>query len=740
MRLLRWPVGLLAALLLLLALCEVVEWPFLQRPLERALSKGLAREVTLGSDFGMRLLGSVRAHSDAVRIGAAAGDPGPAFGGADGVRVVLPYSTVMALARGTRDAPLVVRSLEVERLDVALRRDAEGGANWQFGQPKPGQPKRAASVPEFERLVVRGGEIALDDAMEQLVITASVSTREGSASAPLPSTAASSAPPATSAGPPAANAERRAAAASAGRQAAAAASAAPGAARLAGLHIDARGSFRGAPLAARLQASGLLPLATSSADTPPVPMVLDLRVGQARLQLDGSARDVLRLTALDARFALDGPSLAAIGDVLGATLPSTAPFSMRGQLRKDGAVWGVGVANLVVGKSRLRGDFRYDTTEAVPRLTGALAGERLSLPDLAPALGAKPPQRAKSKAARGARDRLLPQRDFDVPSLRAMNADVKLSIDSVALGTEELANFAPLQGRVRLQDQVLQIEDLVARNSGGELRGALTLDARSEKQPLWHADVRWSGVQLERFVKTRNPRSKEAPRTAGKAAGTPASKTAKQGAAPGQGGYVSGVLGGAAKLRGSGRSVAGMMASLDGSAQAWVSDGRVSHLLVELSGIDLAESLGLLVTGDDTLPVRCAVARFAVKDGVARPEVAVIDTPDTTLLVTGEISLVDERLALDVAARPKDMSLVALRGPVHVRGSFGKPQVELDKARMGLRLAAAAALAVVAAPVAGLLALVDLGESERAVCGDALAQIKGPAPKQLQGEVAAKKK
>ena len=490
----------------------------------------------------------------------------------------------------------------------------------------------------------------------------------------------------------------------------------------------------------RLQASGLLPLATSSADMPPVPMVLDLRVGQARLQLDGSARDVLRLTALDARFALDGPSLAALGDVLGATLPSTAPVSMRGQLRKDGAVWGVGVANLVVGKSRLRGDFRYDTTEAVPRLTGALAGERLSLPDLAPALGAKPPQRAKSKAARGARDRLLPQRDFDVPSLRAMNADVKLSIDSVALGTEELANFAPLQGRVRLQDQVLQIEDLVARNSGGELRGALTLDARSEKQPLWHADVRWSGVQLERFVKTRNPRSKEAPRTAGKAAGTPASKTAKQGAAPGQGGYVSGVLGGAAKLRGSGRSVASMMASLDGSAQAWVSDGRVSHLLVELSGIDLAESLGLLVTGDDTLPVRCAVARFAVKDGVARPEVAVIDTPDTTLLVTGEISLVDERLALDVAARPKDMSLVALRGPVHVRGSFGKPQVELDKARMGLRLAAAAALAVVAAPVAGLLALVDLGESERAVCGDALAQIKGPAPKQLQGEVAAKKK
>ena len=146
MRLLRWPVGLLAALLLLLAICEVAEWPFLQRPLERALSKGLAREVTLGSDFGMRLLGSVRAHSDAVRIGAAAGDPGPAFGGADGVRVVLPYSTVMALARGTRDAPLVVRSLEVERLDVALRRDAEGVANWQFGERRPPEPAQHRAI------------------------------------------------------------------------------------------------------------------------------------------------------------------------------------------------------------------------------------------------------------------------------------------------------------------------------------------------------------------------------------------------------------------------------------------------------------------------------------------------------------------------------------------------------------------------------------------------------------------
>lgn len=750
---------MLAALLLLVAVCELLEWPFLQRPLERVLSQGLAREFDLGSDFGLRLIGSVRARTDvlvvgtASRAGEAAGEDSDAveggaaalFARAEGLRLVLPYATVLALWRGDPEAKWVVRSLEVDRVVASLRREADGTVNWAFGQKRERNPERPARLPEFQHLLVRSGEIAFYDALRHIDITASVRTDEGSTgNAKRPQQSGSgngsaesqlrSAAMAT----PKASGDALSEAASSSPASDAGIGAAAALAQASGLNIEARGTYRGAPLVGRLHASGLLPLATAGVEAPPVPVQVDLRLGKSRVRLDGSARDVLHLSALEAKFQLEGPSLAALGDAVGATLPTTAPFDMRGVVEKDADVWAIDVASLSVGSSRLRGNFLYDTSTDVPVLRGELSGPLLVLTDLAPSLGARPPQRAKPKSARTEGDRLLPQREFDLPSLGAMNADVKLSLQSADFGTDELEKFAPLSGRLRLQDRVLRIDELLARTSGGELRGALALDARDAKAPAWSAELRWSGVQMERFVKARNPGSGEAPRTAGAAKTSRSARQATRAAAQGQPGYVSGVLGGSAKLQGRGRSVATMLASLDGSVQMWVRDGRISHLLLELSGIDLAESLGLLVGGDKTLPVSCAVARFNLKNGLAQPEVAVIDTDDTTLLVTGQLSLAREELDLTVNARPKDMSLVALRSPVRLRGSFGKPRVSLDKGRIGLRVVAAAALAAVA-PLAGLLALVDLGETERSVCGDALARLKG-APAPAAGPVSAAKK
>ena len=70
------------------------------------------------------------------------------------------------------------------------------------------------------------------------------------------------------------------------------------------------------------------------------------------------------------------------------------------------------------------------------------------------------------------------------------------------------------------------------------------------------------------------------------------------------------------------------------------------------------------------------------------------------------------------------LSPMTLRAPVLVTGSLAKPQVGLDGRALGARAAAAAALAVIAAPVAALLAFVDPGEEEsKDPCADAV-----PAP------------
>jgi AsmA family protein len=659
-----WRLTLSVALALLLgalAVGEALEWPFLRTPLQDALSRSLQRPVTLQAPFGVRLLGSLRLRSALLVIGPAEGvPPQPDLVRATDIQLTVPYSTLWQAARGQGDRPPIIDTLTVAQLDAHLLRDAQGRSNWQIGQsPTVEHNASPPALPRFGLLQVRSGEIELDDALLPLTLRATVRTQEGSA-------------PGESGTPQA------------------------------GLRVQARGSYRQLPLTADLQSSGVLPWLRSEGATNPVPLRLDLRLGRAQLKLDGQASDLLQLGGLDAAVELSAPSLSAVGDALGLTLPTTATFELRGRVRKEGSVWATDIASWRVGTSRLRGDFRYDTASEPPLLTGTLAGERLALADLGPAIGTRTAAAAQANAAErnAATGRVLPQREFDIPSLQRMSADVLLRLDRLDLGTPQLESLAPLQGRIRLQRGVLGVQELLARTASGTVRGEITVDARTPQSPQWRADLRWGGIELERFIKARNDNA--------------AAATAK-----GAPGYVSGTLGGSANLTGRGRSVGAVMATLDGKAGLWVRDGSVSHLLTELAGIDLAESLGVLIKGDERLPLRCAVAQWNLRDGTARPEAALIDTRDTTLLINGELSLAKESLALVVTAQPHDMSLFTLRSPLRIGGSFAAPQVQLDKGRIALRLAGAAALAAIAPPAA-LLALVDLGEDDRQQCAEAV--------------------
>ena len=72
---------------------------------------------------------------------------------------------------------------------------------------------------------------------------------------------------------------------------------------------------------------------------------------------------------MDATFVASGPSLAAVGDALGITLPTTAKFATHGRLRKHGSVWDAGIAAMDIGTSRLNGNFKFDNGPDIPVLT-----------------------------------------------------------------------------------------------------------------------------------------------------------------------------------------------------------------------------------------------------------------------------------------------------------------------------------------------------------------------------------
>ncbi len=690
--------GVLLALIVVGGVCEIVEWPFLRQPLEHKLSQLLDRPVAFGDHFGVRLLGSVRGHADSLTIGPAA-NGGPTlvdesgkprdFMNAKSVRLGLSYGALWRQYRGTGE-PLQVKLLDVDGLELNLKRNADGLANWQFGAARPAPAASAPQLPRFERLNVRNGEVRIEDVPLRINADAQVSTHEGSALPAAPAASGAAAPGLRIAAGTAASAT--------------AASAAAIDDDTPGLRIDGKGSYRDAPLVLRLRSSGLLPLASADAGAPAVPLWLDVHAGKTRIRLDGRATDLLHFGGMDATFRASGPSLAAVGDALGVTLPTTAAFTTNGRLQKHGALWEADFAAMDIGSSRLRGDFRFDTVPDVPKLTGTLHGRRLALVDLGPAFGAATPDTPTVKKS----DRVLPEREFDIPSLRAMNADVGIDLDTADLGTDKLEPFKPLQGRIGLQDGVLTLHDLVARTSAGAVLGTLVLDSRPAL-PKWNADLHWTGIQLERFIKARDVATKKD--AAGKRPDT---------------GYVSGALGGNAKLTGEGRSTAKLLASLDGTARLWVRDGKVSHVLVEAAGIDVAQALGVYIKGDDQMPMQCAVAQLRLVNGKVTPEVGLVDTLDTTIVVGGELSLASETLALKMTAHPHDFSPLALRTPVKVVGTFADPHVRPEARQLALRAGAAAALSL-ASPLAALLALVDFRQPERDVCTAAVAHVDGAA-------------
>ncbi len=663
--------AIVAVLVLAIGICEWLGWPFLRGPIENLIEKQVKRDVAFGDDFRLSLIGGLRLSSDSFSIGPPA-EQAPSspseFMQANDVELKLPYSTLIGPLRGSEE-PLRVNSLSVAQLSATLWRGEDGKANWLFGSgEESGKP---VVLPQFERLVVREGRIRIDDAPSSVHAVVDLSTEEG---------------------------------ALVGEKG--------------GLKASARGTYKGRPLRAQLTSSGLLPLAQSTAEKP-LPITLKVEARGAALDFEGQAADLLHLESLRGDFTVSGPTLAVVGDTIGLTLPSTPAFDMKGKVRKSGLVWEADIDSFAVGDSKLSGEFTYDPQKEPPLLSGALRGERLVLADLASAVGA-PPNVAKkekrngkgaaapkSNASKGnaktGNGDVLPERSFDIPSLKAMNASVEIELKRLDLPSDALRSVAPLQAQLTLDDGVLKLDRLSATTADGQVRGALSLDS-NRQPPLWTADLGWSGVDLAKWITLRNDDTKEAKPQP----------------------YITGTLSGKAKVDGSGRSTASVLGSLDGQAFMWIRDGTLSHLLVEALGLDIAQGLGLLAVGDDPLPLKCAVAQLEAEDGLVKTGLVLLDTPDSTVLVDGSVSLAKEQLNLTLRARPKDFSPLTVRAPVHITGSFEHPDIAPDAKTLGLKAAASALLAAIN-PLAALIPLMDPADPATRQCADVLEGGRAPA-------------
>ncbi|MEP6557671.1 MAG: AsmA family protein, partial [Burkholderiales bacterium] len=713
----RWPLillSLLVALIITIGICEGIGWPFLIQPLQNAASKALGRKVVLGQSeddhtgVKLHLLGSVRLRAPALEISSPTWSEAPHMLQVRDAFLKLGYFDLWHAYKGQ---PLHIKALEAAELDANLQRQKDGQASWEFNkkeeQPAPDEQKRpAAALPTFDSLRVEAGHLAYQDEVLPAKIDANFALRDRSGSAAQDQTLAPASTAASTAASASASASATATAAaqpakgesakakqtkSAGKQPGLTAEAgddvqsdgkAPSAALAdgeTGLRLEAVGTYQKLPVKVSLRTTGALSLLAEGKTAVAQPVRLSAVAGKTTLSFDGTTTDPLHLTALSGDFTGGGPSLASVGDALGVTLPETPSFKVNGQLDKQADVWRVKLAEARIGLSHLSGEFSYDKGRKTPLLSGKLAGKRLVLNDLGPSVGTAPADAQNSRTKR--RGKVFPDKRFDLPSLGAMDADIQVDIGEFDTGTDVLAVLEPLRAHLLLADSVLTLADIKANAAKGQLIGSLQLDGRG-KQAKWDANLGLRGVDMAQMLKLER-KGKSPP-------------------------YLSGKLDAKVDVKGSGRSTAEILGSLDGQIKAHMRNASISHLAIEAGGLDIAQALGVLIKGDDSLKIQCNIIDLTVKRGLIQPKLLVLNTSDSTMWIDGLISLKTEAMGLKAIVAPKDFSPLTLRAPIKVEGTLSDPSVSIESGKLAAKAGAAALLALVT-PLAAVLPFVDTG-------------------------------
>jgi AsmA protein len=468
------------------------------------------------------------------------------------------------------------------------------------------------------------------------------------------------------------------------------AGASSGAAR--SLVFSAQGRVQGLPLQA--SGSGGAVLAWRDEHTP-YPIQAKATLGRTRVQLEGTVTSLFKLTAMDLQLAVGGDSLAALYPLIGVALPPTPAYSSSGRFERRGTLWRYENFSGRIGHSDIAGHLQLDTAGPRPALSGALVSRQLSLADLGPAVGSRKAAPEGGTAAVPRVGRMLPDIAFDTARWASLDADVTLR--AATLLRDQALPLDRLQFHLLLKDGLLTLDPLAFGLAGGQLQGVIVLDSRS--QPLrGHAKAQLRGLMLGRLLPTVD-----------------LSKNSI------------GQLNGDVELTGQGASVAQMLASANGRLSLVAQNGRISRLLMEQTGLHLIEILQLKLAGDRTVALRCAVADFSVAGGLMQARALVLDTAVNTLTGSGQINLANETLDLTIVPRTKVSSVVALRSPVYVKGSFDQPRLELDSGRIATRGVGALALGLLN-PLLALIPLFEAGPGVESACARLVSEARAPLP------------
>jgi uncharacterized protein involved in outer membrane biogenesis len=456
-----------------------------------------------------------------------------------------------------------------------------------------------------------------------------------------------------------------------------------------GIGAKATGTWNGLKLDVDAKGGDLLKL--KNADTA-YPLTLKATIGSSHVSADGTLTGIATLKAADLKVSLSGANLEEWYRITGVGMPATPPYQTAGHVRISDSVYRYEDFTGKVGSSDIAGSVAFEKREQRPFVSGTLVSNQLDLVDLAPIIGKKPEPAVAPKLIDATKpQKVLPQENFNTEKWSTLDADVRFTGKNIKNAGS--IPFDHLEIHATMQGGVLSFTPMSFGFADGKMGGNFRFDGNTT--PM-HAtvDAKFTDLSLARLTPKVTETSKAS----------------------------FGRLNGAVKLDGHGNSVATMLGTSNGTAQIAMGRGESSSLLLELLGLQGPQVVRYLL-GDKNSKIDCAIGDFGITNGDMATKTSLVDTDLNVITFVGDANFADEKLDFKITPLPKKKSIVVLRTPFYMKGTFASPSVLPDFGTLGLRAGGAVALGIVN-PLLALLPLIETGPGRDSDCANLLTKIR----------------
>ncbi len=396
----------------------------------------------------------------------------------------------------------------------------------------------------------------------------------------------------------------------------------------------------------------------------PLHVNLSLAGDGVKAGVKGSIDQPLAGQGINLMLSIEADSLEKVGALTGTKLIATKPLKLAGRFTADEEKYHLAELHLSIAKFEAEGEAAYHfavTPDKRPMISAILHVGDLDLRQRQESnqkeiekkkaeakeagAGESGKEKEDKESGQEKNERIFPSEPLPWKTLRTLDADIKITVDS--LKTLQL-NLEDVDFGLGLKNGLLSLHPIQAKIGAGTLAGNAMLDARQSPAILM-ADIRLTDATFRDF-----------------------------------GGRINSLI----DLEGSGDSIAEIMAGLDGQVEFDVRDATLKTSAMTKFGTSVFSSINPFAKDEEETELKCAIVFFDIEDGIADARRRIgAQMTDVTWFGNGTVNLITEEIKFGMSPKTRKGigSMGGLAKLAHLNGTLANPKINLSQKDMAIK-------------------------------------------------------